>query len=488
MFAPVLLKVPGQMPHCPCGFGAYAVRAERMNDELKSCETTDHVDDSVGTSGLQIKPHAHSSHTPPVASTNDKAVMMNKFYDERRFCPPSYEWQRNTCRRLSMSLETPVSYGVQFIPLSVPATVKKIAGDGNCLFRSISFCLTGSEKHHGRLRQALMYYYMFKLDAGKVRHHLADTTMTGYEKHYKSVGQNGTWGTDADILAFSSYLNIEINVYGKRGTSGDWCWYTFKPDVYGASRECPTAFGLYIQNTNGNHYDVVTAVNIELNECTHRETFLPPDVNWQNKSSDRLSLNWILSVDYEGIGSPVGYQFNCTEQAMDFYSVISFTITGCIEGATIIRDRVCGLINKHERRIKLFLKENETLENHCSAMNLKSYHPDRIDILATASLLKTDVMIFDNHHNLKSQSASWRLFDSGELFGNYRDKANCCIYLKRIVGSGYVLVLKMDENTTIDFGGVHIPNEEVLLIDVDGIEHFQLSRSELSESDSPLHC
>jgi len=24
MFAPILLKVPGQMTRCPCGFGAYA--------------------------------------------------------------------------------------------------------------------------------------------------------------------------------------------------------------------------------------------------------------------------------------------------------------------------------------------------------------------------------------------------------------------------------------------------------------------------------
>jgi len=112
--------------------------------------------------------------------------------------------------------------------------MKKITGDGNCQNRSISYAVTGSEDNHAQIR-GLMYHYMFQLDAKRIRPHLPDNTLKSYENHYRNVGTLRSWGTDVDILAFVSFLNISINVYQPHGTSGNWYWHTYKPDVFSVS-------------------------------------------------------------------------------------------------------------------------------------------------------------------------------------------------------------------------------------------------------------
>ena len=39
-------------------------------------------------------------------------------------------------------------------------SLKRIAGDGNCLFRAISYIITGSEQQHSRLRDTLVGYML----------------------------------------------------------------------------------------------------------------------------------------------------------------------------------------------------------------------------------------------------------------------------------------------------------------------------------------
>ena len=62
------------------------------------------------------------------------------------------EWQRETCRQLGLQFEWPngVSAGSSKTPLTRPdmRKIKKITGDGNCMFRAFSRILTGSERQH----------------------------------------------------------------------------------------------------------------------------------------------------------------------------------------------------------------------------------------------------------------------------------------------------------------------------------------------------
>jgi hypothetical protein len=108
-----------------------------------------------------------------------------------------------------------------------------------------------------------------------------------------------TWGTDVDILAFAAYLRITINVYREHGTSGIWCWHSYKPSVFIDFPEYSNG-AIYIQNTNGNHYDVVTAIDVGIgHSTTAMDTFLPTDVEWQKDVGYQLSMNHNENICYE---------------------------------------------------------------------------------------------------------------------------------------------------------------------------------------------
>ena len=73
-------------------------------------------------------------------------------------------------------------------------------GDGNCLFRSFSYLLTGSQEHHFLVRTLICNYMrsigdllLFVLVSGNVLDHLTNSNMTN----------NFVWGTDIEIYTFA---------------------------------------------------------------------------------------------------------------------------------------------------------------------------------------------------------------------------------------------------------------------------------------------
>lgn len=94
-----------------------------------------------------------------------------------------------------------------------PAKIHNISGDGNCLFRALSFAITGRQIYHRLVRQKilnnmreienLLYPHMnMSLDMYLAQSGMANETV---------------WGTDVEILAASSLLSTDIYVYTKVG-------------------------------------------------------------------------------------------------------------------------------------------------------------------------------------------------------------------------------------------------------------------------------
>ena len=76
------------------------------------------------------------------------------------------EWQVNACSTLGIRFVrwNTVRSGGPCVPLKAPEThtIRRIAGDGNCLFRSLSYVVTGSEDQHVAIRQRIVLH-MFKI-------------------------------------------------------------------------------------------------------------------------------------------------------------------------------------------------------------------------------------------------------------------------------------------------------------------------------------
>ena len=83
----------------------------------------------------------------------DEQVCPFKFYslDE--------QWQHNACTTLGLQFVISnrlIRPGGPNVDLRPPNHINRIRGDGNCLFRSFSYIITGSEEQHMAVRIAIL--------------------------------------------------------------------------------------------------------------------------------------------------------------------------------------------------------------------------------------------------------------------------------------------------------------------------------------------
>ncbi|CAG0888133.1 unnamed protein product [Cyprideis torosa] len=83
------------------------------------------------------------------------------------------------------------------IPRIIPASrFIRITGDGNCLFRALAYCLTGSEQEHAEVRQLLARTPQMRVD--------------------------GEWGTVDEIQEAAAIFRANIAVWAPHGSTFEW--------------------------------------------------------------------------------------------------------------------------------------------------------------------------------------------------------------------------------------------------------------------------
>ena len=137
----------------------------------------------------------------------------------------------------------------------IPAKTKSILADGNCLFRTFSYLITGSEKSHMEVRGLLC---CFMLGAGRlqcwnyVKNKYPQRQISDIEGYLakSNMSYEYTWGTDCEILTAAYMFGIDIFVAiddSRRNTKIIWHKYAHSshPD------KPSTGSAIYIQN---HHY------------------------------------------------------------------------------------------------------------------------------------------------------------------------------------------------------------------------------------------
>ena len=140
-------------------------------------------------------------------------------------------WQLQTCARLGLQFvkKFVCSVGSADTVLTRPNLrgLKQISGDGNCLFRAISFIITGSEEQYFILRSVVISYMisMSHLLVGRRsdghRNYVDALTTTDHssiEQYIQETAMNrdGTWGSSIEIVTLSHLLAAPIYVYDVR--------------------------------------------------------------------------------------------------------------------------------------------------------------------------------------------------------------------------------------------------------------------------------
>ena len=193
-------------------------------------------------------------------------------------------FQRRTCQRLNLKFcepraqtqhtdATAVSQALQDVIRSktgqnVNVTVHKIIGDGNCLFRALSFALTHSQRHHALLRSYLVNHMMDDSVCGPMEQLFISRQgpNSQFNDYLINMEQAGVWGTEQEITAAAHLFDCSIICYS-RYSSENFCLQHFSPH-FATMANCKNTcqhHTMYLINSTGFHYEAATVTLPALN-------------------------------------------------------------------------------------------------------------------------------------------------------------------------------------------------------------------------------
>ena len=154
----------------------------------------------------------------------------------------------------------------------VPSKCLRIPGDGNCLFASLSYWLTGNndnfnlvrlkvvENMVGKLKEACNKFIVNKFPKSEINYcNVADYVVKSNMK------RNSTWGTDVELFATALLLHTDIWVFSS-DMGNKWMIFSGRGAKLLETLESPpgnNAGSIYI-NHNGVHYEPILRVDLFL--------------------------------------------------------------------------------------------------------------------------------------------------------------------------------------------------------------------------------
>ena len=178
---------------------------------------------------------------------------------EYRWNPVDAEWQHVVCGLLNVPFHGPnhVQAGSPIHALTPPTRNMGITGDGNCMFRAISYIVTGSEDCHLGVRVAVVNY-MSEIEPFLIVNNLLGEYTMGEYIESSRMNLEGAWGTGVEIASLAHMLNTNIYTYHAAQEVPQWVVFTPRmvDDRLPIQLDQRSIY-LYF---NGNHYNVVMSV------------------------------------------------------------------------------------------------------------------------------------------------------------------------------------------------------------------------------------
>ena len=214
------------------------------------------VDKSVSPSTKKAKPN------PISEKDNEDCVITHTDAPAAtplRFNSIDAQWQQSACQQLGIqhTAQPRLRPGGCTVPLTRPdmRSVRRMYGDGNCLFRAFSYILTGSESQHMAVRHAALDH-MINNAQYFLGHHL--TGHNSIQSYIASTGmdRDSTWGTDIEMLSLANLLQTPVHSYSQQLG----LWQRYSPhDVDRQLSDDLQQRSMYLYHT-GNHFNVVGSV------------------------------------------------------------------------------------------------------------------------------------------------------------------------------------------------------------------------------------
>ena len=199
------------------------------------------------------------------ATTTPNDVMItaseHQQWNSIEFCPPFLQWQHEQCQHLAYNVQPrPVQYTEHRLTGNDLA-IRDVRCDGNCLFRALALAVTGNEQNHMLVCQGLVAY--MRQHRNSVKHYIiwesdGNSLDEDFEAQMCEMENNGTWGTQAEIISAASMFQTNIHMYQRRQNRSGVIreWHTYRAEMLLQCRSLLPNCSLYLNHT-GNHYNVV---------------------------------------------------------------------------------------------------------------------------------------------------------------------------------------------------------------------------------------
>ena len=113
--------------------------------------------------------------------------------------------------------------------------------DDNCLFRALSAGWFGSSTYFSEVRESVWDYILHNSERFKV--HLPDE----FDKYIETMLEDGEWGGEPEIVAFSELYNVNIHVFDAMTS----------PIPYLIAENNTFTHTIYLLLINNNHFDLL---------------------------------------------------------------------------------------------------------------------------------------------------------------------------------------------------------------------------------------
>ena len=141
------------------------------------------------------------------------------------------------------------------VTLKPPTLVKTIPGDGNCLFRALSYVITGSQRQHFQIRRLIVEHLRTEENCiHLIPNYITDDTIEEYIQR-TLMDRAGRWGSTAKMLVLAHMVGANVASFNTH----DEHYHVLSPGVidceeYPQDDSRPT---IYVAYTHGNHFNVV---------------------------------------------------------------------------------------------------------------------------------------------------------------------------------------------------------------------------------------
>ena len=103
------------------------------------------------------------------------------------------------------------------MPLTQPEQTHPIGGDGNCMFRSVSYVMTGSQEQHLKVLAKTLEHMetIAPLVLGHIKGRSSAMSKFSSVKEYvqyTKMDKQGAWGTEIELLVLSHLLKTSITL------------------------------------------------------------------------------------------------------------------------------------------------------------------------------------------------------------------------------------------------------------------------------------